>query len=116
MAKFVMLPCKVREDRIVPQKGAAPVEMTGLQVIERFLLDVRQPADLYAFRSLAPESFIGLATSALNGRPVRFYIRNTDLSGDISWVLKRSPTFADRLLEVWKIDQAEWDSKVLEAL
>jgi hypothetical protein len=115
MAKFVMLPCKVREDRIVPQKQGEPVELTGLQVIERFLLDMRSPADLLAFRSLSPNSFIGLVKSALNGRPIRFYIRNTDLSGDISWILKRDPTFAARLLEVWKIDSAAWDSRVIEA-
>jgi hypothetical protein len=115
MPTFVLLPCKVREDRIVLQKAGEPIELTGLQLLEKFLLDVSNPADLYAFRNLSPDSFIGLATSALNGRPIRFYIRNTDLSGDISWILKQSPTFADRVLEVWKIDSAAWESRVIEA-
>lgn len=115
MPTFVLQPCKVRADRLVPQKQGEPIELTGVQVIEKFHLDVSNPADLHAFRSLTPNSFIGLVTSALNGRPIRFYIRNTDLSGDISWILKQNPTFAGRVLEVWQIVSAVWESRVIEA-
>lgn len=115
MPSFLLQPCKLREDRVVRQRGVDPVVMSGQEVIARFLLDMRVPQDQFAFRKLAPASYIGLAKSALNGRPVRFYLRNDDLSGDVSWILKRDPTFASRLLEVWLVERAEWDSRVIEA-
>lgn len=114
MPKFELVPCKIREDRVVRKKGAESVAFTGPELMRKFLLDPGNRIDLVLFRSLVPESYIGLSKSSRNGRPVRFYLRNDDLTGDLSWVLKRDPTFADRVLEVWLIDRSEWDSRVIE--
>jgi len=109
-----MVPCKLREDRLVPVKGAEQRIFTETGAIEHFKLDIGKPADVAILRSLNPAAYIGMVRSKLNGSPVRFYARNHDLSGDVSWVLKQDPTFSDRLLEAWLVVSSQWDSKVIE--
>jgi len=114
MAKIVMLPCRLREDRLVPEKGSEAVSFTELEVLSRFRLDGRKSADQNILRMLVPASYIGLVSSRKTGEPVRFYVRNNDLYGDISWVLKGDPSFPGRLLEVWLVESATWESRMIE--
>lgn len=114
MAKIVMLPCKLREDRLVPEKDAEAVSFTELEVLSRFRLDGRKAQDQNILRMLVPAAYIGLVSSRKTGSPVRFYVRNHDLSGDISWVIASDASFPSRLLEVWLVESATWESRMIE--
>lgn len=107
MAKVVLIPCKLREDRFARQKGGESVELTPQELMTKFHMKAGSREVVETLRRMAPQGFLGLREGATG--PSHFYFRNNDLSGDIGWLLKRSPDFAAQVLEVWMVDRVEWD-------
>lgn len=80
----------------------------------KFFSPERDNEQLQKLLHLAPNSYVGLTKSAKSGRPIVFFLQNTDRSGNLDWLLKRDETFADRIIEVYKVLSVEWDAKITE--
>jgi len=113
MAKFVLQPCKIRGDRVVPTKDP-PVELDGRQLIAK-LAPNRLPHNLLRLRQARLGSFIGRCKGSRSGREVLFTVWNPDRSNKIGWLLKQDAAFPDRLIEIYRLVEADWGSRFVEA-
>ena len=110
---FVLTPCKLRNDRIVPQKGAPVVSLDWKGLVLK-LAASRQAGALANLRHMDKGSFVGLAREQRTGLVRNFILKNPDRSDRVDWLLERDPTFADRLVEVYRVENANWDTSVVE--
>jgi len=113
MARFVLTPCKLREMWLVPQKNQPPIILTWPELLKR-LAPSRDPRAVGNLQFLQPQSFVGLLHHPLSKTPSNFVMTNADRSGSIERVLKRDPTFAGRLVEVFRVEEAEYDARMTE--
>jgi hypothetical protein len=112
MASFVLQPCKIRENRLVPTKDEA-VTLSWDDFCKR-LAPSRSLRAKSNLRRAGTNAFIGLLRNAQTQEPCNFILQNQDRSGSIEWLLKQDPSFSNRLLEVYRVESAEWDIKLEE--
>ena len=108
MARFILQPYKIRADNFVPLKDGDDQELTWDELAER-LAPAGTVEGLMTLRRLEPGAFVGLARHPANGQVGNFLLLNQDRSGRITWLLKKDPTFPERLVEVFRVKVAEWD-------
>jgi hypothetical protein len=117
VARFVLQPCKLRENRLVPLKNTAPVEFTWKELVER-LAPSRTDKALKSLYFLQPGSFVGLLKHP-NPRKrekevVNFVYVGQGRTGLLLGPMAQDPTFAERLIEVYRVEKAEKDMKMSE--
>jgi len=112
MSRFVLQPCRIREDRVVPTKDE-PVVLDAKELITKFAPN-RVPKEKLAVRMARLGSFLGLCKGSRSGRTVPFIIWNPDRSNKIRWLLKQDEAFPDRLLEIYRLQEVDWGSSVEE--
>jgi len=112
MARFVLTPCKLRETWLVPQKNQPPIILTWPELLAR-LAPSRDARAVGNLQFLQPQSFVGLLQNQ-SKTPSNFVMTNADRSGSVERVLKRDPTFAGRLVEVFRVEEATYDSRMTE--
>jgi hypothetical protein len=120
MRKFVLQACKIRGSRFAPQKGVAPEEFDWPQLRARLLPPnlerVRFQQALANLRGMQINSFIGVVKSPRDGKPISFYFCNRDATNpDAEWVVSRDPTFPDRIVEVYRVLEADWGIEFQES-
>ena len=114
MARFVLQPCKLREERLVPVKGEPPITLTWRELCEQ-LAPSRSLEALRALQFVQVNSFVGTTKHPRGGQlPVNFVLTNQDRSGNISRVMSKDATFAGRLLSVFRVEDVQWDARVTE--
>ena len=113
MAELVLLPCKLRDDWIVPAKGGVPTTFDW-DTLAAKLAPPNDPQALRNLRQLQASAFIGLIRSKRDQRPVSFFLLNPDRTGTVGWLLKKDPSFTDRLLEVYRVESVVWDGEMKE--
>jgi hypothetical protein len=114
MSEFVLQPCHLRGTQLTPLKSQTALTLDWNALKAKFA----PSNDTQALRSLHAArvgAFIGLARDRKNPTISRnFMVLNEDRSARMDWILNKDPTFANRLLEVYKIVQVKWDSAFLE--
>ena len=114
MAKFTLTKCKLREDKFVKEAAFDSFSTDWDQLVERLAPSKTKEA-LMNLRQLQPGAFVGLARDKNNPENIRnFVLLNTDRSAKLDWVLKKDPSFEDRLIEVYKVEHVQLDATVLE--
>ena len=115
MAKFVLQPCHLRDFKFAPIKGTEPTTFDWEELRQK-LAPSNERSALHNLRALRIGSYVGLLKDLKtpNGRPGNFVLFNLDRSARLDWLLKQQPTFEERLLEVYRVDEVLWDSKVEE--
>lgn len=113
MASFRLQLCKLREKWLVPTKDPAIV-LSWPELCAK-LAPSKDERALKALRLLQIGAFVGLSSRSGNV-PSNFVLLNPDRSGSVKRVLSQDPTFATRLLEVYLVEEAQWDSKITEYL
>ena len=117
MARYLLQPCKLREDRIVPIKNVGPVEFTWKELVER-LAPSRTDKALKSLYFLQPGSFVGLLKHPhprkREREVVNFVYVGQGRTGIISGPLARDPSFASRVIEVYRVERADRGMKVSE--
>lgn len=111
--KFVLQPCKVREDRFV-ELEVEPLVLTASELVERFAPD-RDYTELMKLRSMRPGGFLGRIRGGRTGHPVVFVFMRDDRRNSVAQFLKRDPTLMGRVLEVFRVDEANWGSRFIES-
>lgn len=113
MTLFVLQPCKLREDRFVPQKDEEPLVIKSIQG----LLDKFAPT-MYGhrvqLRQLRVGAYVGLIKGSRSRKTVPFLVWNPDRSNRIRWLINQDPEFGDRVLEVYRADTVDWGASVSE--
>jgi hypothetical protein len=114
MARFVLQPCKLREDRLVPIKGAENEEVTWRELVVK----LAPSADIKALRTLyyiQQGAFIGLLQHPKNpNKEVNFCFVAQDRSGSVAAILRRDPSFAKRLTKVYSVISADRGAQLAE--
>ena len=59
---------------------------------------------------------MGLAHRAKTrgSHPTTWVLLNRDRTGNIGWITKKDPGFADRVIDAYRVDEVKWDSSVTE--
>lgn len=98
----------------MPIKGATPKVVDWTELLAAFgsNRDVRTKMTL---RQLRPGAFLGIAkNSSQSAESHNFVLFNPDRSAKFDWVLKKDPTFEQRLVEVYRVEDVVWESVVKE--
>ncbi len=112
MSTFILQPCKLREDRFVPTK-AEPMQVGWVDLCNR-LAPNKSPQALMTLRRLEHSAYVGLALDLKTKNAQNFFLMNFDRSNRVGWLLKKDPSFSERLIEVYRVDGVTYDSKVEE--
>lgn len=108
MARFVLQPCRLRAERLVPDRNAEPLELDWAALCEQFVPSHSREG-LLNLRRLQPGCYVGLADNPQTGRVGNFIFLNADRTGDLRWVLKRDQSLTSRIRAVFRVEMAEWD-------
>jgi hypothetical protein len=109
VSRFVLRPCKIREDRVVVTEKD-PLVLNARELVTKFS-PRRLQRELMALKNARLNSFIGLCKGSRSGQTVPFIIWNQDRSNKIRWLLKRDAAFPDRLLEIYRLEEIDWGSR-----
>lgn len=113
MARFVLTPCHIREDQVVPTSGMAAVELDWPKVVELLAPSNSLNAKM-TLRRLRVNAFVG-TLKAPPGKPAtNFLFQNLDRANRIGWLLKRNPNFPNMVEQIYRVEVALFDSKVEE--
>lgn len=114
MARFVLQPCRLREGRLTPIKGAKAVVFNWVELVAA-LAPSKEPRAKMTLRSMQPGAYVGTVKDPLNPNVVRnFILVNQDRSAQLEWVLKKDPGFENRLVDVYRVDEVKWEAVVHE--
>jgi hypothetical protein len=111
MATFVLRKCKLRDGWLVPVKNTEPVTLEWKEAVQ-LLAPSKSVAALKTLRMMSVSSFVGLVR--VNGQTANFLVRNADLSGDVRATVKRDPSFADRLVDAYRVESVDWEDRMIE--
>jgi hypothetical protein len=114
VARFVLQPCKLRENRIVPVKGAECEEFTWGELVAK----LAPTATVSALRTLyyvQNGAFLGLLKHPKDAsKEVNFCFVAQDRTGAVTEILRRDPSFGRRLVTVYQVLEAERGSQLTE--
>jgi hypothetical protein len=111
MARFVLTPCHIREDRVVPSED--PVTLDWPEVAKLLAPSRSYPA-LMTLRRLRVNAFVGVFKSQAKKPPTNFLFQNTDRSNGIGWLLKTNPEFSEKVERIYRVEEAQFDAKFEE--
>lgn len=114
MARFVLKPCKLREEWLVPVKDEQPLVLSWRELCKK-LAPSGDVKALSALRLLQVNSYVGLTKTRGQGEQVgNFVLTNQDRSGHLKRVMDKDHSFASRLIEVYRVEEVAWDAKLVE--
>ena len=114
MSRFELMPCRLREDKLVPVKGAETIVLSWRELADKLAPSNRMEAYKtlkYAQRG----AYVGLLDQGEGKPPSNFCFVAQDRSGNVAEILRRNPSFGTRLLEVYKVVDAEQGSAMMES-
>lgn len=113
MSRFVLQPCRVRDDYFVPTKGEAQVEVNWPELAKR-LAPTKEPTALRTLLRLQVGGFVGVRKAPGHAKPTNFFLMNPDRSGKLGWILKQNPKFGEQVESVFRVEIAEYDASTTE--
>lgn len=116
MARFVLQRCKVRLDRAVLLKDEPPCELDWGGLVQRFAPGGRIDARVNMRNNLRVGGFVGLIKRRGKEEVANFVLFHPARNGNLGWVLRADPTFSERVVEIHKVSEIEWDHKFQEGL
>lgn len=111
MALFKLRPASLRANRIVASETEPSLALSLPEMFQRFAPSGTREAKSNIIK-LRPMSFFGLMkdeTGAL--RNFTIFIPSRD--NKIDWLLRRDPTFSERLVEVYEVETVQLDAKII---
>lgn len=109
MSSLTLQSCKLRESRLVPDKEVEPETLDFVEACDR-LAPSGSPGALLQLRNLKLGNFVGVRK--VGGHPRTFTINLPN--GNIREILRAHPTFGSDLIEVYRVERAEWDAQITE--
>jgi hypothetical protein len=106
-------PCKFREGKFTVLEKAELEVLELAQLRERLLLTENTPLVRAKITHVRSNAYVGIVRG-VEGAQVGFVLLNDDRSGNCQWLLKKDPTFADRLVEAWKVEAVHMEGSTLQ--
>lgn len=117
MSKFVLKPARLLQTRLVTSKTDPEFEVDFKQLVKKLVPSDAPVYERTKVLNLRHGMFVGKARSLRRpGHATMFVLFNVDRSGDIEFVLKKDPSFEQRLLEAYFVETAQYDAKVTETV
>ena len=114
MSKFVLKPARLLQTRLVTSKTDPEFSLDFKAMVKRFV-PPNAAFERTKLLNLKHGMFIGLSRSQRRpGEKCIFVLANLDRGGDIAFVLRKDPSFENRLIEAYFVESAEYDAKVTE--
>ena len=114
VSRFVLKPARLLLTRFVTSRTGDEQSLDLKGLMERFA-PTREPGDRINLMHLRRGEFMGLVRSGKNpNRIVTFLLVNPDQSGNVDFVLKNDPSFENRLVEVYRVEEAVYDARITE--
>lgn len=108
MSRYVLQKCRIRDNRIVPQRDCETEVLDWAQLKQRVgCADINTSKMLYGLRR---GDYVGTRTRA--GKSNVFAVAKT--SGHIDWLLKQLPDFPDTVLELYRVEEVVLDTSIRE--
>ena len=113
MEKFVLRPARIRGTKVVVDKVLPVKEVSWPELVE-LVGGSRSAGALLTLRRLRRGSYVGVR--ARNGAHTNFLFEPVGTSkSSIAWILNQEPAFEAQVVQLWYVEQAVYESKVLEA-
>ena len=113
MSLFVLQPCKFRENHFAPIKHSVTWQGDFKALLAKFA-DVSNET-ISNLKLIRVGGFIGKCKAYHQPSKINtFFVVNENKSNYFAWIFKKDPSFASRLLEVYRIDELLWDGFVSE--
>ena len=109
-----MKPARLLQTRLVTSKTGDAIELEFPQLLAKL---IPHPDRMEAVKlvGLRRGAFIGLTRSAkVPGKQVVFVLYNANGSGNVDFVLKNDPSFEQRLIEAYRVEEAVYDGVITE--
>ena len=113
MSRFVLKPCRLRDDKLVPEKDAELITMTWRELARKLAPSNRIEA-LRTLSYVQLGAYVGLLSRG-DLAPSNFCFVAQDRSGNVSTILKRSPSFARDLREVYQVVEVDRGTAMVES-
>lgn len=110
MARFVLQLCRLRSQTLVPRRDENPLDLDWDGLVARLAPAKTQQA-MMTLRRLQVGAFVGLSRHPSTDQVGNFLLINPDRSGRLGWLLAQDRSFSNRLIEVFRVQEAEWDHK-----
>lgn len=115
MSKFVLKPARLLQTKLVTSKTDPEFEVDFKQLLKRLVPAGAPSYERTKLLNLHHGMFVGISRSIRRpGEKTIFVLFNVDRSGDIEFVLKKDPSFEQRLVEAYFVESALYDAKVSE--
>lgn len=111
MSDFVLRPAYLRDGKFVPDRQATPVEMDWPDVMRRFAPS-QTPQSLLILRQAHPGTFIG--TRRRGRLATTFAFDSAGRSRSAAQVMKRDPSFATSIIEVFLVERTKHGAQLQE--
>ena len=117
MAKFVLQPCKIRGDRVAPQKGAGPVSLSWPELCDTLVPGRSEDPKRFKeqaakLRLVQPQSYVGTMVGTRSGRLTTFFLLNSDRSNQLTSWLRKDPLLAERIKTIYRVDVVDWGKAI----
>lgn len=109
MERFLLTEMVLRGTKLVPARDEGVKDLSWDQLCEIFAM---RDSDRRTLRLLRSADFIGVKRRDA-GRSF-FYLSNTDRSGRVAWLLKKTPTALVGLEYVYRVESAQYAGKIVE--
>jgi len=111
MARFVLQPCGVREDRFVLRRKEEPVEFDWPSLRAKFVPSGSRAGQANLCR-LEPMMYVGLIRTR---RGIgNFILQNQGRNGMAAFMLRKDPFFLERVEEVYRVEEADYGHRCAE--
>jgi len=110
--RFVLQPCKIREDRVVAS-GDDNLVKTMAEFVKFFTVSGNRDERL-KMRSARLGAYIGVCLGSRTKQPVLFVIWHPARENVIDFLLRKDRSFPERCHTIFKVLEADWGSRVTE--
>jgi hypothetical protein len=115
MSHFVLKPARLIQDTfdVIPDQ---PVLEFGFRDLCKMLVPQGTAfTERQKLLHLRPRAYVGRAKSKQSPNEIFiFVLYNWDRTGNIDYVLAKDPSFAERVIDVFRVEEVLYDSKVVE--
>lgn len=116
MARFVLQPCKLREDKFVPLSGEPPTVLSSWEELCKFFeRNPKNPRDvgLRALQAMDTSGYLGVLKKPEGGTRI-FHLWNRGRGNKVAWLIKKIPEFPSLLERVYFVQSVVWDARTVE--
>ncbi len=117
MESIVLTPFRFRDAVLAPAKQEESFELSWEEAVQKLIppTDRAPRAAKINLRFARIGDFVGMRKKFVRGQqvPTSFIISGRGTGTDLSWLLKMHPDFPQTVVEIYRVEQVRWQSKMV---